>query len=140
MRSSFILTRLKKKRIAFLFAGILAFILAERLFEATLPEPQLSDSYEQVICPEGHDTDNNELYISSTDFSRTHQAGKNETFQHTYCYSLYAEKLIRDCIYDDEQILILSRKLSWFTQSAYILRLSPFWQPSIPIAHRSLII
>lgn len=140
MRSSFILTRLKKKGLAFLLAGIVALILAEQVFEVIQLAPQPPDTSGQVICHEVHDTDNQELYISSTDFSRTHQAGKNETFQHTYCYSLHADKLIRDSIFDDEQILILSRKLSWFTQSAYILRLSPFWQPSIPIAHRSLII
>lgn len=139
MRSSFILSRLKKKRLAVLFAGTVAIVFAEKLFEAIQLSPQ-PPTYGQVICPEDHDTDNQELHISSTDFSRTHQAGKNETFQHTYCHSLYADKLIRDCIFDNEHILILSRKLSWFIQSAYILRLSPSWQPSIPIAHRKLII
>ncbi|MBA4057594.1 MAG: hypothetical protein C0490_22965, partial [Marivirga sp.] len=80
------------------------------------------------------------LYITSNEFSSTDQSGRNESLQQTFCSPLYAYKLIRSSVFDAEQAYVLSQKLTWYTQSTYLRHLSPFWHPSIPIAHRKLII
>lgn len=80
------------------------------------------------------------LSISSNEYNSTNQNGKNESLNQPFCSPLYAYKLIRSSLFDTEQASVLSQKLIWYTQSTYKLRLSPFWQPSIPIAHRKLII
>jgi len=78
--------------------------------------------------------------VASNDFSLTHKNGKDESIQHTFVYRLQGEKLLRGCIFDREKILILTRMLIWFTHSTYQVSLPPVWHPSIPIAHRRLII
>jgi len=80
------------------------------------------------------------LHFSSAGFSLTNQQGKNENIEQTFCSTLQSEKLIRSNIIDKERIVVLSLRLAWFTQSTYLLTLSPLWHPSIPIAHRKLII
>lgn len=80
------------------------------------------------------------LHISPNKFNGTDQSGKSESLSQPFCSPLYAYKLIRSTLFDAEQSLVLSQKLIWYTQLTYLLRLSPFWQPSIPIAHRKLII
>lgn len=49
------------------------------------------------------------------------------------------DKLTQSSIFDSVQVIVLSR-LAWVSQSAYYLTSSPLWLPSIPIAHRKLII
>ncbi len=61
-------------------------------------------------------------------------------YQHTFVYTLQGEKLLRGCIFDREKILLLTQTLVWFTHSTYQVSLPPVWHPSIPIAHRRLII
>ena len=78
--------------------------------------------------------------VSSNDFSLTHKHGTDESMQHTFVYTLQCEKLLRGCIFDREKILLLTRTLIWFTHSTYQESLPPVWHPSIPIAHRRLII
>ena len=78
--------------------------------------------------------------VSSNDFSLTHKNGTDENIQHTFVHTLQGEKLIRGCIFDREKILLLTRTLVWFTHSSYQVSLPPVWHPSIPIAHRKLII
>jgi len=80
------------------------------------------------------------LYVTSNEFRSTDQHGNNESLHLTFCSPLYAYKLIRSSLFDTEQSSILSQRLAWYIRSTYILRLSPFWQPSIPIAHRKLVI
>ncbi|HMG89806.1 MAG TPA: hypothetical protein VK589_07095 [Chryseolinea sp.] len=48
-------------------------------------------------------------------------------------------KLTQSGIFDSVKVIVLAR-LAWVTQSAYYLTNSPLWLPSIPIAHRKLII
>jgi hypothetical protein len=79
-------------------------------------------------------------HLSSNDFSLTHENGRDENIQHTFVYTLQGDKLLRDCIFDREKILILTQTLIWFTHSTYQVSLPPLWHPSIPIAHRRLII
>jgi len=79
-------------------------------------------------------------FVSSNDFSLTHKNGKDENIQHTFVYTLQGEKLLRGCIFDREKILLLTQTLVWFTHSTYQVSLPPVWHPSIPIAHRRLII
>ena len=79
-------------------------------------------------------------FVSSNDFSLTHKNGKDENIQHTFVYTLQGEKLLRECIFDREKILLLTQTLVWFTHSTYQVSLPPVWHPSIPIAHRRLII
>jgi len=78
--------------------------------------------------------------VSSNDFSLTHKNGNDENIQNTFVNTLQGEKLLRECIFDREKILILSQVLIWFTHSTYKVSLPPVWHPSIPIAHRRLII
>ncbi len=136
MRSSFIGNKLSAQ-CAILFAGLATLILADRLYETLRSHAPHQQVYEQVVLPDAPGT---VLSLSCTDFSCTHQHGRNESFWHTLFAAGYASKLIRDCIFDAEHVSILSRKLAWFTHSAYIFMLSPYWRPSIPIAHRRLII
>ena len=79
-------------------------------------------------------------FVSSNDFSLTHKNGKGENIQHTFVHTLQSEKLLRGCIFDREKILLLTQTLVWFTHSTYQVSLPPVWHPSIPIAHRRLII
>ena len=81
-----------------------------------------------------------EEHLASNDFSLTHENGKEENIQHTLVYTLQAEKLLRQCIFDRDKILILTQTLTWFTHTTYRVSLPPAWHPSIPIAHRRLII
>ena len=78
--------------------------------------------------------------VSSNDFSLTHKNGNDENIQNTFVNTLQGEKLLRDSIFDREKILILTQMLIWFTHSTYQVALPPVWHPSIPIAHRRLII
>jgi hypothetical protein len=48
-------------------------------------------------------------------------------------------QVTQSSIFDSVQVIVLSR-LAWVSQSAYYLTSSPLWLPSIPIAHRKLII
>ncbi len=137
MSSSSIVNKLNLQRAAILFAGLATLILADRLYETLRSHVPHQQVYEQVVLPDGPGI---VLSFSCTDFSCTHQHGRNENFWHTLFAAGYASKLIRDCIFDWEHVFILSRKQAWFTHSAYIFRLSPYWRPSIPIAHRKLII
>lgn len=59
--------------------------------------------------------------------------------EHKFRAPAQSNKLIRSAIFDSAQVIVLSR-LAWVTQSAYYLTSSPLWLPSIPIAHRKLII
>ena len=79
-------------------------------------------------------------FVSSNDFSLTHKNGKDENIHHIFVYTLQCEKLLRGCIFDREKILLLTQTLVWFTHSTYQVSLPPVWHPSIPIAHRRLII
>ena len=90
--------------------------------------PNASDHVTAVEC------------VLSNDFSLTHKNGNDENMQHTFVYTLQGEKLLRCCIFDREKILLLTRTLVWFTHSTYQASLPPVWHPSIPIAHRRLII
>jgi hypothetical protein len=78
--------------------------------------------------------------IASNDFSLNHRNGKEESLQHSFVTPLRGEKLLRECIFDREKIIILTQTLIWFTRSTYRVTLPPLWQPSIIIAHRRLII
>jgi len=79
-------------------------------------------------------------FVSSNDFSLTHKNGQDENIQHNFVYTRQGEKLLRGSIFDREKILLLTRTLVWFTHSTYQVSLPPVWHPSIPIAHRRLII
>jgi hypothetical protein len=78
--------------------------------------------------------------VASNDFSLNHRNGTEESLQHSFVTPLRAEKLLRECIFDREKIIILAQTLIWFTRSTYRVTLPPLWQPSIIIAHRRLII
>lgn len=78
--------------------------------------------------------------ISANNFDLAHQYGNTEKGQNILPYSLQSQKLIRTSIFDLERIVLLSMTLIWFVHSAYVSGLSPFWRPSIPIAHRKLVI
>lgn len=79
-------------------------------------------------------------YFSSADFSLTHKEGKNESRGQSYYSPLQREKIIRPEIFDVERITSCSLRTAWFTQSTYLVTLAPLWHPSIPIAHRKLVI
>ena len=78
--------------------------------------------------------------LSSADFSLTHKQAKNEGVERPSCSSLQSENLIRSNIFDVARIVIHSKRLTWFSQSEYLVTLAPLWHPSIPIAHRKLVI
>lgn len=78
--------------------------------------------------------------LSSNDFSLRHDGARDENIHQTWIYNLQIEKLLRKCIFDIDKVLVISVLLSWFIHSAYQLALPPVWRPSIPIAHRRLII
>lgn len=80
------------------------------------------------------------VYLSPNNFGIVHIPGKEENLHHLTIYSLQTEKLLRDSIFDHDQNSILRQALAWYTHSAYYYSLSPLWRPSIPIAHRKLII
>lgn len=79
-------------------------------------------------------------HIASNDFSLKHRSGKDERLQHSLVTSIRSEKLIRECLFDREKIVILTQTLIWFTHSTYRFTLPPLWHPSIIIAHRRIII
>lgn len=79
-------------------------------------------------------------FVSANDFSLTHKNGRDENIHHALVYTLQAEKLIRESIFDREQILIFTIKVTRFTHQRYQRILPPWWHPSIHIAHRRLII
>lgn len=81
-----------------------------------------------------------EVYLSPNNFGIVHIPGKEENLQHLTIYSLQTEKLLWDSIFDHDHNTILGQTLAWYTHSAYYYSLSPLWRPSIPIAHRKLII
>jgi hypothetical protein len=78
--------------------------------------------------------------LASNDFSLNHRNGKEESLQHSFFTTFRGEKLLRECIFDREKIIILTQTLIWFTRSTYRVTLPPLWHPSIIIAHRRLII
>lgn len=78
--------------------------------------------------------------LASNDFSLNHRNAKDENLQHVLVITLRGEKLLRECIFDRDKIIILTQTLVWFTHSAYRVSLPPLWHPSIVIAHRRLII
>ncbi len=86
------------------------------------------------------ETENVHELLASNDFSLNHRNGKDENFQHILVITLRGEKLLRECIFDREKIIILTQTLIWFTHSAYRVSLPPLWHPSIIIAHRRLVI
>lgn len=81
-----------------------------------------------------------ELFITANDFHVAQQYGKPESIQSIVAHSLQAEKLIRSAIFDHDRVTELTRTLTWYVRSTYFASLSPLWCPSIPIAHRKLII
>lgn len=78
--------------------------------------------------------------LSSNDFGLRQEGARSENLHQTWIYNLQIEKLLRKCIFDINKVIIISVLLSWFIRSAYQLALPPLWHPSIPIAHRRLII
>ncbi|HEX6226628.1 MAG TPA: hypothetical protein VFZ52_19540 [Chryseolinea sp.] len=99
--------------------------------------PAQSDFAEKTIISQRAATDE---CVSANDFSLTHKNGRDENIHHTFVYTLQAERLIRESIFDREKILILTIRLIRFTHQGYQTSLPPWWHPSIPIAHRRLII
>jgi hypothetical protein len=69
-----------------------------------------------------------------------HPCEKNEWLQLSGFQSLQSYKLLRSCVFMIERSIVLSCRLAWFTTSEYKIALSLLWDPSIPIAHRKLII
>jgi len=60
--------------------------------------------------------------------------------EHKFPAPAQRNKLSPSNIFDSTQVVVLSRRLAWVTQMAYYLTSLPLWLPSIPIAHRKLII
>lgn len=95
--------------------------------------------YFAVISQAPH-YDEKELFLAAADFSLTHQQGKHESIEHSICSSAQSIKIIRSAIFDEAQKAVLTQRLAWFTQPVYFHTLSAIWHPSIPIAHRKLVI
>lgn len=79
-------------------------------------------------------------HFSSNDFDVTKGSGKEENFRHVYTLTTETEKFFRQAAYDLYQYCLLTQQLTFYTHSPYINSLSPLWNPSIPIAHRKLLI
>jgi len=60
--------------------------------------------------------------------------------EHKFRARAQRHKRIRSNIFDSAQVIVLSRLLGCVTQSVNYLTSLPLWLPSIPIAHRKLII
>jgi len=125
---------------AMLLCTVLSFYIATYL----MPDSGLHNRNVHEVFVKNAPRDSNSFTgfecVSSNDFSLTHKNGKDENIQSTFVNTLQGEKLLRDCIFDREKILNLTQTLIWFTHSTYRLSLPPVWHPSIPIAHRRLII
>ena len=80
------------------------------------------------------------LHFTVADTSIAHPYEKNECVQLAVIYGFQSYKVLRSCIFIIEQAIVLTKKLAWFTTTEYRIGLSFFWNPSIPIAHRKLII
>jgi hypothetical protein len=80
------------------------------------------------------------IFFSSNDFDITRAIGSNDIFRISDLFSTQIHKLIRAPFFDRSQQIVLTQILALFTRTAYIQTLSPVWQPSIPVAHRKLII
>lgn len=79
-------------------------------------------------------------YFSSNDFDVAKGSGKEENFRHAYTLTTENEKVFRQATHDFYQYCLLTQQLTFYTHSPYVNSLSPLWKPSIPIAHRKLII
>lgn len=100
-----------------------------------------SDRSDKIYCTSPtHIQGATELSFTANDFDSAHQFGKPESIQSIVAHPLQAEKLIRSTIFDHDRTSELTRTLTWYVRSTYFASLSPLWCPSIPIAHRRLII
>lgn len=81
-----------------------------------------------------------ELNFTSNDLSLSYPCAKNESGDHTCCFTLHHDRLIRSSIFDEIHTELLTKMLAWFTRPAYYSMLAPLWRPSILIAQRKLTI
>jgi hypothetical protein len=79
-------------------------------------------------------------HFSSNDFDVEKGSGKEENFRHAYTLTAETENVLRQIAYDFYQCCLLTQQLTFYTHSPYLNSLSPLWNPSIPIAHRKLLI
>jgi hypothetical protein len=79
-------------------------------------------------------------HFSSNDFDFMKGSGREENFRHGYTFTTETENILRRVAYDFYQCFLLTQQLAFYTHSPYLSSLSPLWNPSIPIAHRKLLI
>jgi hypothetical protein len=128
------------KTIALRIIGLAALLLFVSLL-TSLSRPEWSYPGEKFSCTSiMREHGEIELFITANDFDVAQQYGKPESIQSIVTHPLQAEKLIRNAIFDHDRITELTRTLTWYVRSTYFASLSPLWCPSIPIAHRRLII
>lgn len=79
-------------------------------------------------------------HFSSNDFDFTKGSGREENFRHAYTFAFKTENILRYTVYDFYHSHFFAQQLTFYTDSPYLNSLSPLWNPSIPIAHRKLLI
>jgi hypothetical protein len=140
MKSTFRPERSNNNLLVTLFVAVSALIMIHGFLLCA--ESNEESGYSQCnMCVENtRAVDEQDLHFSSTGFTVANQLGKIENMDRSFCSTQESEKVIRPSIIDKERIFVLSLTQTWFIHSRYRLRLPPFWHPSIPIAHRKLII
>jgi hypothetical protein len=79
-------------------------------------------------------------HFSSNDFDFLKGSGMEENFRHAYTITTTTQNALSQTVYDFYQYYLLTQKVAFYTRSPYLNSLSPLWNPSIPIAHRKLLI
>jgi hypothetical protein len=123
-------------RIAILLYPVLILLMQ------TFPQfyESVNDKYRQgQISSQVRNNDLN-LYFTVADTSIAYPYEKTECIQLDVSHGFQNYKVLRSCIFIIEQSLVLTKKLAWFTTTEYRIGLPFLWDPSIPIAHRKLII
>lgn len=85
-------------------------------------------------------TSEHQLSISSNDFCYAQRFGHTDWVHTSYIATMQYEQMLRSCLFDSQSAGLLTQTLLWYVRSTYVGALSQRWHPSIPIAHRKLII
>jgi len=124
-------------RIAILLYAILILLMQ------TLPqsyETKNGEYWQGQISSQVQNNNRQNLLFVVADTSIAYPYEKTECVQLAGFHGFQNYKVLRICIFIIEQSLVLTKKLTWFTTTEYRIGLPFLWDPSIPIAHRKLII
>jgi hypothetical protein len=124
-------------RIAILSYAVLILLMQ------TFPQfyESVRDKYKQdQLSSQSRNNEHQNLYFTVADTSIAYPYERTECVQLAVFHGFENYKIIRSCIFIIERSLVLTKKLAWFTTTGYRIGLPFLWDPSIPIAHRKLII